>query len=147
MERIMNDLGYLINKAARLTKWELNNRLSDVGLTSPQFAVLRDVYCNESKDETLMSLTPASIAERLHADRPTISGIIHRLTNQGWVRRVENPNDRRSQIIVLGDKSRQLMSTLESLSNETIKKGVKDFTEEEVENLKNYLLKIIDNFS
>ncbi len=147
MGRITNDLGYLINKAARITKWELNNRLSDIGLTSPQFAVLRDVFCNENKDETLISLTPASIAERLHADRPTISGIIHRLTKQGWVRRTENPNDRRSQIIVLTDKSKQLMGTLESLSNETIKKGIKDFTEDEIENLKNYLLKIIENFS
>jgi DNA-binding MarR family transcriptional regulator len=146
MERIMNDVGYLINKAARLTKWELNNRLGDVGLTSPQFAVLREIFCNESKGDDKEYLTPAAIAERIYADRPTISGIIQRLTNQGWVRRIEKPNDRRSKIIVLTDKAIVLMGTLDSLSSETMKKGLKDFSEEEIENLKKYLLKIINNF-
>ncbi|MBB6215899.1 MarR family transcriptional regulator for hemolysin [Anaerosolibacter carboniphilus] len=147
MERMMNDLGYLINKAARLTKWELKNKLSDVGLTSSQFAVIREIGCNECKSDNTISLSPAAIAERLHSDRPTISGIIQRLTNQGWVRRTENPNDRRSQIIVLTEKSKELMENFESLSNEAIKRGIWDFKEEEIENLKGYLRRIIDNFS
>lgn len=146
MERTMNDVGYLINKAARLTKWELNNRLGDVGLTSPQFAVLREILCNESKGDKKADLTPATIAERVYADRPTISGIIQRLTDQGWVQRVENPNDRRSKIIVLTDKSIALMGTLDSLSSETMKIGLKDFSEEEIADLRKYLLKVINNF-
>lgn len=146
MKPFERNLGYLLNKAARITKWELNNKLNELGLTSSQFAVLRDIYTHRDS-ENVQDLTPAVIAQRLHADRPTISGIVDRLVKQGWVERVTNPEDRRSQLILLTDKTMELLPAMDAISNKTMDQAIDGFDEGEVEALKNYLMRIIDNFS
>ncbi|MDF2839450.1 MAG: hypothetical protein K0Q99_221 [Clostridia bacterium] len=146
-----DNLGYQINKAARMTKWDLNNALSKFGITSAQWGLIRDIckteqMCN-SEEEQLQMLTPAAIAERLHADRPTVSCILEKLVNQGWTYRVSNPKDRRSQIILLTDKAKELIPSLEHLSEVTLEKATKGFEQNEVEQLKRYLVRVIDNLS
>ena len=144
-----DNLGYLINKAARMTKWDLNNSLASLGITSAQWGLIRDLFINEkrcnSEDERLHKLTAAAIAERLHADRPTISCMIERLVNQGWTYRISNPKDGRSQMILLTDKAKELMPKLGHLSENTLKKATKGFDDNEVEQLKQYLNRMIEN--
>ena len=144
-----DNLGYLINKASRLTKWDLNNALASSGITSAQWGLIRDIFLTESmyhsEEERLYKLTPAAIAERLHADRPTISCMVERLVKQDLAYRVSNPNDRRSQIILLTDKARELIPKLERLSENTLQKALKEFSEEETKQLKKYLARMIEN--
>lgn len=143
------NLGYLINKASRLTKWDLNNALASLGITSAQWGLIRDIFLTESicssEDERLHKLTPAAIAERLHADRPTVSCMLEKLVKQGWTYRISNPKDGRSQIILLTDKTRDIMPELELLGDRTIGKAIKGFNDNEVEQLKQYLIRMIEN--
>lgn len=143
------NLGYLINKAARMTKGDLNNSLASLGITSPQWGLIRDLFLNEkrcnSEDQRLHKLTAAAIAERLHADRPTISCMIERLVNQGWTYRISNPKDGRSQIILLTEKAKEMMPKLEFLRGKTLEKAIKGFDDNEVDKLKEYLIRIIEN--
>lgn len=144
-----NNLGYLLNKAARMTKWDLTNRLSEEGITSAQWGLLKDIYITEklckTEEEQMQRLTPASIAERLHADRPTVSCMIERLVKQDMAYRVSNPKDRRSQIILPTDKLKEVMPKLEQLSEITMEKAVRGFGDNEIELFKQYLNRIIDN--
>ena len=146
-----NNLGYLLNKAARVTKWDLNNSLTELDITSAQWGLLRDIFINEractSEEERFHKLTPAAIAERLRADRPTISCMVEKLVKQGWAYRISNPNDRRSQIILLNDKAKELIPKLEHLSESTLDKATKGFEKEEVEQLKHYLKRMIENLN
>jgi MarR family transcriptional regulator for hemolysin len=146
-----NNLGYLLNKAARMTKWDFNSRLADEGITSTQWGLIRDIYLNEklcsNEEEKFVRLSPASIAERLQSDRPTVSCMIERLVRQDLAYRISNPKDRRSQEIMLTDKAKQLMPKLEALSDSTIARAVKGLTEEDIGRLKNYLTRIIDNLA
>lgn len=146
-----NNLGYLLSKASRLTKWELTNVLMEVGITAAQFGLIKDIYINEmqcqDEEEKLQRLTPAAIAERLHADRPTVSCMIEKLVKQDWAYRVSNPKDRRSQIILLTVKAREMMPKLQLLGETTMDKAVKDFDEQETAQLKQYLMRIIENLS
>jgi DNA-binding MarR family transcriptional regulator len=146
-----NNLGYLINKAARHAKWDLNNSLAEEGITSAQWGLIRDIYINEglcnSEEEKYLKLTPAAIAERLHADRPTVSCMLERLVKQGLANRITNPKDRRSQIIHLTEKAKKLMPKLEYLSEITLVKAVKGFDEDEVAQLKRYLIRVIENLN
>jgi DNA-binding MarR family transcriptional regulator len=143
------NLGYLINKAARLTKWDLNNSLTKLGITSAQWGLIRDIFITEKMcsddEERFHKLTPAAIAERLRADRPTVSCMIEKLVKQDWAYRISNPKDRRSQIILLPDKVKELMPQLDILSESTLRKATKGFDENEVEHLKQYLVRIIEN--
>lgn len=144
-----DNLGYLVNKAARLTKWDLNNALASVGITSAQWGLIRDIFINEenchSEDERIQQLTAAAIAERLHADRPTVSCMIEKLVNQGWTYRISNPKDGRSQVILLTDKAKELMPQLGILSENTLEKAIKGFDDNEVLLLKQYLGRMIEN--
>ena len=144
-----SNLGYLLSKAARMTKWDLNNTLADEGITFPQWRLLKDIDTNENhcrnEEERLKLLTPAAIAERLNADRPTVSCMIERLVKQEYVCRLSHPKDRRSQIILLTDKAKGLMPKLELLSERILEKAVEGFDEEETLLLKKFLNRIIDN--
>lgn len=146
-----DNLGYLINKASRLAKWDLNNSLAEEGITSAQWGLIRDIYINEklcnSEEEKLQKLTPAAIAERLRADRPTISCMLERLVKQGLANRISNPKDRRSQMIHLTEKAKELMPKLEFLSDNTLERAVKGFDENEVKQLKQYLMRVIENLN
>jgi DNA-binding MarR family transcriptional regulator len=132
-----------------MTKWDLNNSLTELEITSAQWGLLRDIFNNEksctSEEERLCRLTPAAIAERLHADRPTISCMVEKLVRQGWAYRISNPKDRRSQIILLNDKAKELIPELEHLSENTLEKATKGFEKDEVEQLKQYLKRMIEN--
>lgn len=143
------NLGYLLNKAAKMAKWNLNCRLADEGITTPQWGLINDIYVNEklcqNEEDKLCRLTPAAIAQRLHADRPTVSCMIDRLVKQNLAYRVSNPKDRRSQIILLTDRVKAMMPNLEQLSQETIECAVKGFEPEEIVLLRNLLTRIISN--
>jgi len=138
------NIGYLLNKAARSMRWHLNKRLEDYGLTAAQWAVLKDLHINENFGH-VQNATPAAIAERLNMDRPTMSGITTRLYKNTWIETMSNPEDRRSQLIKLTDKSRKILEELEEVSDKIVIEALKDFSEQEVENIKILLSKIINN--
>lgn len=146
-KKMSDDLGHMLMSSAKLIKWDLSGRLGDVGLTSPQWMVLSDIFVHEDSEDINLKLIPAAIAERLNIDRPTISGIIERLEKQGWVYRVNNPEDRRSYIIMLTNKAKLIMSKLDELSSLTMEQALKGFAEEEISQLKQYLHRIINNFA
>jgi DNA-binding MarR family transcriptional regulator len=144
-----SNLGYLLSKAARMTKWDFNNTLAEEGITFPQWRLLKDIDIHEKQcrdeEERLKLLTPAAIAERLNADRPTVSCMLERLVKQEYVYRLSHPKDRRSQIILLTDKAKGLMPKLELLSERILQKAVEGFDEEETLLLKKFLNRIIHN--
>ena len=137
-------LGYLINKASKTARWELSNKLENVGLTASQYAVIKDVEICEAMH---MNATPAEIAKRLNSDRPTVSGILERLVKLGWVYRVMRPEDKRSHFIKLTEKAMDNLHILEDLSDRTMDEALRGFSEEELNNLTEYLSRIIGNFS
>ncbi len=147
MENIREKTGYLLNTSARLLRWEFNDKLKEYGLTTTQWAIIKDLHeqnlCNANTD----NLTPAAISSRLQLDRPTVSGVIDRLTKQAFVFRSPNPSDRRSQIIHLTSKANELVSQLDELSIEVTEIALTGFSETEHFQLKNFLTRIISNLS
>jgi DNA-binding MarR family transcriptional regulator len=138
------DIGYILHKVSMLAKNNFTNKLNAIGITTRQFAVLKDLYYYQKK-ELDSGLSPASIAERLECDRPTISGIIDRLENQGWVERFDNPDDKRSVIIKVTNKAIDKLQELEKMHNEYRDTIVKGFTEEEINDFRNYLFRVVNN--
>lgn len=140
-----DDVGYLLNKAARLSKLKVNQKLSEIELTFPQFLVVKHLDQNNPGEPELLCHTPASIAEHLGYDRPTITGIIDRLVKQGFVLREINPADRRSQTITLTQKSQDLIEKMDNYFEEVNDQTLTGFQIAERQTLKNYLLRLIDN--
>lgn len=140
------NIGYLLNKASRSLKWQLNKSLEKYNITSSQWSVLKDLSFL-TEENRLQEATPAAIANRLNMDRATMSGIINRLAKSGWIIAETNPEDKRSQIINLTDKSIKILSELEALSDEILIHALKEFKFDEIDTLKGFLIRIIDNLS
>ncbi|MBP1927160.1 MarR family transcriptional regulator for hemolysin [Sedimentibacter acidaminivorans] len=138
------DIGYILHKVSMLAKNNFSNKLNAIGITTGQFAVLKDLYYYQKK-ATDSGLSPACIAARLECDRPTISGVIDRLESQGWVERFDNPDDRRSVLIKVTDKAVGKLEELEKMHSENRNTIVKGFSEEEVNDFRNYLLRVVNN--
>lgn len=136
-------IGYLLTTAARLARQDLGNRMHILGLTFPQWTVLKDLACHQGCpcDE----LNMAAIARRLSTQRPNVLGILHRLENLGLVQRTVNPDNRRAHIVSLTNKAKEAMAKLQELSQETTAKALKGFTPQEVANLREYLARISSN--
>lgn len=145
MEKHSDSLGFLLNNAARLIKLDFSNRINKLGITFSQFLVIKDLYFHKGDNED--DFTLGSIAERLSSNRPNMTGIIERLEKQGLIKRSLNPRDKRSQIINLTDKSKDIMQELQQMSKETTAEALKGFNEEESLRVKEYLFKIINNLA
>ncbi|ERI95000.1 transcriptional regulator, MarR family [Clostridiales bacterium oral taxon 876 str. F0540] len=141
-----DNIGYLINKASRSLRWQLNKSLEKYNITSTQWSVLKDLNILSEKNRN-QEATPAAIANRLNMDRPTMSGVMNRLVKNGWIKTETNPGDKRSQIINLTDKSKDVLFELEALSDEILIQALKEFETEEKEILKGLLIRIIDNLT
>jgi MarR family transcriptional regulator for hemolysin len=139
------EIGYILHKAAMMSKNNFTNNLNKYGITPGQFTVLKEI--NYRKDDVSdIGISPACIADRLECDRPTVSGIIDRLEAQEWIERLQNPEDKRSCIIKVTDKAASSMKELEEIHKENRNVILNDFTDDEIILFKNYLLRVIDNF-
>lgn len=81
----------------------LAERLAKVGLSVAQFDLLAQLVKAEPD-----RLKQSEIAQRLLVTKGNISGMLSRMTEQGTVKRVDDPKDRRSNRIVITDQGRAL---------------------------------------
>lgn len=139
------EIGYILHKAAMISKNNFTNILSSFGITPGQVTVIKEIfYHNGNTAET--GLSPACIADRMECDRPTVSGMIDRLEAQEWIVRFLNPEDKRSCIIQVTDKAKDSLKELEEIQKENQEIILKNFTEEEKAMFKKFLLQVINNF-
>jgi MarR family transcriptional regulator, organic hydroperoxide resistance regulator len=75
--------------------------LRRIGITAPQRLVLRLV----GRSPHIM---PSQLAEQLHLDRGTMTGILERLVAQDLIIRQPHPGDRRKALLRLSAKGRRL---------------------------------------
>jgi len=144
----MNDkisLGYLLSNSARLTKWDITNRMYALGMTFPQWMVLKDINNHEKDGSSELSM--AAIARRLNSNRPNIMGMIDRLEKLDLVARAVNPNNRRSHIITLTNKAKDVMHKLQEFSQHTTDKALQGFDQDEAAAIRDYLTRIITNLT
>lgn len=139
------NLGYTINYCSKLLRNNLNTELEKENLTISQFAVIKDIEINSLNDAPNSGVIAVEIAERLDMDKPTISGIVNRLSTKGYVKKSPNPQDQRSVILTLTKESRAVLPKLEEINKTVLAKATKDLTEEEIELLKRILDKMIKN--
>lgn len=86
-------LGLLLHDAARALRRRFDLRATELGLSTAQWRLLVHLFrCGR--------ITQARLAERLEIEPISVSRLIDRMTELGWVLREPDPNDRRSRIVV-----------------------------------------------
>lgn len=128
------DIGYLLNKATRQFRLRLADALADTGLTPQQAAALMAIgRSHEAR------LTPRAIAESIDADQPTTSGLLERLTRDGWLVAEPNPEDGRSRLIGLTEKAQTALPTVLSVAQGVSAEATACLSAAEIETLSELL--------
>lgn len=99
--------GHLIRRLHQHATAVFAQRTREAGfeLTSVQFAALDAIHAHPGTDQ-------ARVAEVIAYDRATIGGVIERLEQKGWVRRVVSERDRRARELSLTPEGEQLLAHL-----------------------------------
>src|SRR3954465_10629272 len=90
-------------RAARALARRFDQALRPVGLTNGQFSLLMSLNRPEPPQM-------APVASLLAMDRTTLTAALKPLDRRGLVKIANDPNDRRSRILILTDKGRALLA-------------------------------------
>jgi DNA-binding MarR family transcriptional regulator len=90
-------------------------------------------------------MLPKFIAETLHIDKAMMVGVLDDLGKKGFVKRTQNPSDRREYWIQLTAKGKKSMPEIIKSVNYLNKSIVKNLAESEVKKLYSHLDSIYKN--
>lgn len=139
------NIGYSMNYCSKLLKNKLNKELETEDITVAQFAVIKDIEINTMFDGLKSNVTAVEIAERLDMDKPTISGIINRLAEKGYLEKLPHPTDGRSSILKLTEYCIQKLPSLEKINNKVVSEALEGLGKNDLIIFEGLLNKIIEN--
>ena len=132
------NVGQLMGRARASLLTSLDAELERFGLNSTQFAVLK--HLGEGVAHTAADLC------RLHRyDTGAMTRILDRLEEKGLVRRERGREDRRVVFLRLAPQGRALLPRLMAVATRVLEVHLALFSVDEVEALKGYLQRMIDN--
>lgn len=110
-------LGFLIHDAARLMRKRFEQRASGYGLSAAQWRLLVRVV----KDE---GVAQARLAELLEIEPISVSRLIDRMEDGGWIERRQDQKDRRVRTIYPTSRSRDAFAAIKSVAGEVYEEAL-----------------------
>lgn len=133
-------IGKLIKQLHIALENNFNKFSKKYKLTSSQMDILIFLLHNENK-----IVNQRDIENFLSLSNPTIAGTLLRLEKKGFIIRKISSKDKRYKEIYLTDKSRELKDIIFEYIRDNDNKMFSNMSEEEKENLKNIITKILNN--
>ena len=120
------DLGYELTAAVMATAdvflRESQRLFRPHGLTAAQYNVLNVLAASPD------GISQRELGDRLVVDRSNVTGLLDRLEKSGWVRRTDDPVDRRVYRVVLTPAGRALWGKVTPLYLEVVKQMTRGLT-------------------
>lgn len=79
---------FLLGKAYQKAHGDFKKRLKPFGLTNIQHLVLEGLWYEQG-------MTAAEVGKLLILDKATLSGVLERMVDGGWIKKTQDPQDRR----------------------------------------------------
>lgn len=129
----------ILIKRASLAFDKLSNQLlTPYDLTGSQFKVLMVLYKMPAN-----TVRQVDIEERFSMTNPTVTGLIHMLEAKNLVKKMPNPNDKRSKVLVLTDQALEKKDELLMLADHIEQQMTAKLTAEEYSQLASLLNKML----
>ena len=90
-------------------------------------------------------LTQRDLETGLTLKNPTVTGLLNRLEEKGFITREQNLNDKRSKFIKMTEKTQRVLDDAYLYIQELDAKMLNGISEEEQEQLFKHIYKILDN--
>jgi DNA-binding MarR family transcriptional regulator len=137
---IEDNLGYLVNRTARLMAQLMSRRLQHHGVALAQWAILLFLYARDGQTQRELSRVVA-------IEPPTVARTIDRMVRDGLVRREPHPRDGRATRIRLTPRALELREALATESIAANQLAVRVLTADELDTLKTLLRRVINGLS
>lgn len=121
---------------------DINNCLSDYNITRSQMGILIYIQVAECKN---IEANQVDIEKEFNLKNPTVTGIINRLEEKGYIKRVRSDKDKRYNKLELTESGREILNKGKRKAEENEEKLLKILTEDEMRELKRILTKIVNN--
>ena len=141
---IDQSIGFLLSATGRKVSQALTVTLQPYGVTSEQFAVLAVLL--ESVSDSA-GITQKELSLRSQKDPTNVTRILNQLQRKGLIRRQENAEDRRSFVIHLTDKGKQLAAALVPIEEYVVRSVCNGLTDQEIIQLRAALTRINQNMT
>lgn len=133
-------IGKYIKMFNNLLDSKANHDFRRWDLTSSQFSIIS--YLMDHKDEKTMQ---RDLEQTFRLKNPTVTGILNLLEDKGLIQRIQNPTDRRSNFIVLTEKSLKLESEIQNAKDTADLFLLKDFSPEQIQQIETHFKLILKN--
>ena len=133
-------IGFLIKQINNVYEKDFNRMLKSIGITSSQCEVL-DYLFHTSKEE----VTQRDIERHLNLKNPTVTGILKRLDEKGFILIVPNAKDKRRKNVYLTEKAYDIQKRMESDRRKIDKNLTIGMTKKEIQALQKMLNKVLYN--
>lgn len=142
MEQRDLPIGFIIKQINNVFEKELNEKLKTLGITSSQCEVL-DYLFHTSKDE----VSQRDVEKNLNLKNPTVTGILKRLDEKGYILCVPNAADKRKKNIYLTEKAYDIQKRMELNRRKLDRELTRGMTKREIEALRRNLDKLLYNIA
>lgn len=115
---------FLLGKAYQKAHADFNKRLRPYGLTNMQHLVLEGLWYEPG-------MTATELSKLLILDKATLSGVLDRMADTGWIEKHPDPEDRRIQRIYPSEQASRFKPDLIEERKESNKDLLEHFSPEE----------------
>ena len=115
---------FLLGKAYQKAHANFKKQLKPYGLTNMQHLVLEGLWYQEG-------MTAAELGKLLIMDKATVSGVLERMVETGWIEKRQDPDDGRIQRLFPSGKAGQMKERLIGERKKANQQILKKFTIEE----------------
>lgn len=136
-----NNGGYLINQIQKISSRKFNELLKEKNIdefNGSQGVILYSLWNNKE-------LTIKEIGKITGLAKTSLTSMLDRMEEKGLIRRKDNSEDKRSIKIMLTDKVKELEKDYNDISNKMSNIFYKNFSDKEINEIENYLERIISN--
>ena len=137
---VFDNLGYLVNRTARLMAQMFSRRLQRHGVALAQWAILLLLYAKDGQTQRELSRVVA-------IEPPTVARTIDRMVRDGLARREPHPQDGRATCIRLTSRALALRDELAAESMAGNAFAARTLSDTELETLKTLLRRVIDGLT
>ncbi|MDB2439591.1 MarR family transcriptional regulator [Hellea sp.] len=133
-------LGSLIHDVAHLLRHDIDRRLAPHNLTRVKWLALGVIDQNHP-------MTQAELATEMELGNATIGRLVDRLEERGFVKRIQDPVDRRSYKLSPTESAHELLEKLESTALEFRTEALEPLSKSEITTLHQTIIKLKDSLS
>ena len=128
MPRMVQNIGYLLSDNSRLLRRLFDQRVSNLGLTAVQARLLLSL-------EKFPARNQAFYADRIEVEPITLTRLVDRMEEAGWIERRPDPQDRRARILALTEKAQDIVKPLRGIVDRLVEDILEGLDAEERERL------------